>query len=68
MAKGGAPTEEKMQKVVDQVCESCDSNDLTISIERLMWYITAKKKKKKKKKKKFTRSLPSQGKVNDCKW
>ena len=31
MAKG-APTEEKMQKGVDQVSDSCDSYDLTISI------------------------------------
>ena len=28
----GAPTEEKMQKGVDQVSDSCDSYDLTISI------------------------------------
>ena len=33
MAKG-APTEEKMQKGVDQVCDSCDSYDLTISIKK----------------------------------
>ena len=33
MAKG-APTEEKMQKGVDQVSDSCDSYDLTISIEK----------------------------------
>ena len=32
MAKG-APTEEKMQKGVDQVSDSCDSYDLTISIK-----------------------------------
>ena len=32
MAKG-APTEEKMQKSVDQVFDSCDSYDLTISIK-----------------------------------
>ena len=30
----GAPTEEKMQKVVDQVHDSCDSYDLTISIKK----------------------------------
>ena len=30
----GAPTEEKMQKDVDQVSDSCDSYDLTISIKR----------------------------------
>ena len=30
----GAPTEEKMQKGVDQVSESCDSYDLTISIKK----------------------------------
>ena len=29
----GAPTEEKMQKGVDQVSDSCDSYDLTISIK-----------------------------------
>ena len=28
------PTEEKMQKGVDQVCDSCDSYDLTISIKK----------------------------------
>ena len=33
MAKG-APTEEKMQKGVDQVSDSCDSYGLTISIEK----------------------------------
>ena len=33
MAKG-APTEERMQKVVDQVSDSCDSYDLTISIKK----------------------------------
>ena len=32
MAKG-APTEEKMQKGVDQVSDSCDSYDLTIRIK-----------------------------------
>ena len=30
----GAPTEEKMQKGVDQVFDSCDSYDLTISIKK----------------------------------
>ena len=30
----GAPTEEKMQKEVDQVSDSCDSYDLTISIKK----------------------------------
>ena len=34
MAKG-APTEEKLQKGMDQVSDSCESNDLTISIKRL---------------------------------
>ena len=29
-----APTEEKMQKGVDQVSDSCDSYDLTISIKK----------------------------------
>ena len=33
MAKG-APTEEKMQKGVDQVSDSCDSYDLTISLKK----------------------------------
>ena len=33
MAKG-APIEEKMQKGVDQVSDSCDSYDLTISIKK----------------------------------
>ena len=33
MAKG-APTEEKMQKGVDQASDSCDSYDLTISIKK----------------------------------
>ena len=33
MAKG-APTEEKMQKGVDQVSDSCDSYDLIISIKK----------------------------------
>ena len=32
MAKG-APTEDKMQKGVDQVSDSCDSYDLTVSIK-----------------------------------
>ena len=30
----GAPTEEKMQKGVDHVSDSCDSYDLTISIKK----------------------------------
>ena len=30
----GAPTEEKMQKGVDQISDSCDSYDLTISIKK----------------------------------
>ena len=33
MAKG-APTEEKLQKAMDQVSDSCDSYDLTISIKK----------------------------------
>ena len=33
MAKG-APTEEKMQKAVDKISDSCDSYDLTISIKK----------------------------------
>ena len=39
MAKG-ATTEEKMQKGVDQVSDSCDSYDPTISIKTLRWYIS----------------------------
>ena len=34
MAKG-APTDEKMQKGVDQVSDSCDSYDLIISIKKI---------------------------------
>ena len=34
----GAPTEEKMQKGVDQVFDSCDSYDLTISIKTEVIY------------------------------
>ena len=30
----GAPTEEKMQKGVNQLFDSCDSCDLTISIKK----------------------------------
>ena len=30
----GAPTEEKMQKGEDQISDSCDSYDLTISIKK----------------------------------
>ena len=30
----GAPTEEKRQKDVDQVSDSCDNYDLTISIQK----------------------------------
>ena len=37
MAKG-APTEEKMQKGVDQVSDSCDSYNLTISIKKTVVY------------------------------
>ena len=33
MAKG-APTEEKMQKGIDQVSDSCDNYDLTVSIKK----------------------------------
>ena len=37
MAKS-APTEEKMQKGVDQVSDSCDSYDITISIKKtVLW-------------------------------
>ena len=38
MAKG-APTEKKMQKDVDQVSDSCNSYDLTISTKRQRWII-----------------------------
>ena len=34
----GAPTEDKMQKGMNQVSSSCDSYNLTISIKRLRWY------------------------------
>ena len=51
MAKG-TPTEEKMQKGVDQVSYSCDSYDLTISI-KLRQYISQYLESR-------TRSLPSQ--------
>ena len=30
----GAPTEEKIQKGVDHISDSCDSYDLTISIKK----------------------------------
>ena len=33
-----APTEEKMQRGVDQVSESCDSYDLTISMKKTEVY------------------------------
>ena len=55
MAKG-APTEKKMQKDVDQVSDSCDSYDLTISIKKLREYISQHLES-------LTRSLPSQWKV-----
>ena len=35
----GAPTEEKTQKGVDQVSDSCDSYDLTVSIKKAGWII-----------------------------
>ena len=52
MAKG-APTEEKMQKGMDQVSDSCDSYNLTISIKKteVVLYQPAPGK--------LTRSLPS---------
>ena len=37
MAKG-VPTEKKMQKGLDQVSDSCDSYDLTISIKTTVVY------------------------------
>ena len=55
MAKG-APTEEKMQKGVDQVSDSCASYALTISIKKTISQHLES----------LTRSLPSQWKVNDC--
>ena len=61
MAKG-APTDEKMQKDVDQVSDSCDSHDLTISIKTTgIVYISQHLES-------LTRSLPSQCKVTYCKW
>ena len=60
MAKG-APTEEKMQKAVGQVSESCDSYDLTISTKKTeMVYQSAPGKPYKEPT--FT------VKVIDCKW
>ena len=60
MAKG-APTEEKMQKGVDQVSDSCDSYDRTISIKITeVVYQPAPGKSYK--------SPPLQWKVKDCKW
>ena len=57
----GAPTEEKMQKGVDQRSGSCDSYDLKISIKKTeVVYQPAPES--------IRRSLPSQWKVNDCKW
>ena len=55
-----APTEEKMQKGLDQVSNSCDSYDRTISIkETEVVYQPAPGKPYKE--------LPAQWKVNDCK-
>ena len=55
MAKG-APTEEKMQKGVGQVSDSCDSYGLTISIKQTEVVYKPYKE-------------PTiQSKVNDCKW
>ena len=51
----GAPTEKKMQKDVDQVCDSCDSYDLTISIKKTINQQLAS----------LTRSPPLQWKVKD---
>ena len=56
----GAPTEEKMQKGVDQVSDSCDSYDLTISIKKTeVVYQPAPGKPYKE---------PTITKINDCKW
>ena len=52
MAKG-APTEEKCKQGVDQVSDSCESYNLTISIKILRWYISQHLES-------LTRSLPSQ--------
>ena len=49
----GTPTEEKMQKGVDQVPDSCDSYDLTISIKTTEVDISQHLES-------LTRSLPSQ--------
>ena len=60
MAKG-APTEEKMQKGVDQVSDSCDSYDFTISIKITeVVYQPAPGKSYK--------DPTVTVKVNDCKW
>ena len=57
----GAPTEEKMQKGVDQVADSCDSYDLTIYIKKTeVVYQPAPGKPYKEP----TITV----KVNDCKW
>ena len=53
MAKG-APTEEKMQKGVDQVSFSCDSYDHTISIKKTEVVSASQHPES------LTRSLPSQ--------
>ena len=57
----GAPTEEKMQKDVEQVSDSCDSYDLTISIKKteVVHQLAPGKPYK---------ELTITGKVNDCKW
>ena len=49
----GAPTEQKMQKGVEQVPDSCDNYDLTISIKKAGWFINQRLAS-------LTRSLPLQ--------
>ena len=60
MAKG-APTEEKIQKGVNQVSDSCDSYDLTISIKKPRWFINQRLAG-------LTRSPPLQWKIKECSW
>ena len=54
----GAPTEEKMQKDVDQVSDSCDKYDLTISIKTTeVVYQPAPDKKSKRFLDRYTRNI-----------
>ena len=61
MAKG-APTEEKMQKGVDQVSDSCDNYDLTISIKKDWGGLSTNTWQA------LQGNPPLQWKVKDCKW